>query len=287
LRLAQAECARAIGFDTVNSGELTAQREKALLYARGEMPDLVMELSGRSKVVDTAVADAIETALPDLMDIFTGGDDVVAFKPVNASDVEAAEQEQDYLRHVLFNRNGGWLTIYEAFKDALTCKTGVFSWRWDGEFEPQPDYHDRVGLPVLMRCMDEGVCDNVVPGEPDEDGLPTVSFEFTPRHTKGRVVVEAVAPEDLAVAADTRTLAWFASVRGPRTSSPWGTIPSWSRRCRRGANRTAPNTVRAIRPVRRKRGAAAGQMRCARSRSIAIISASTMRMSGASCCTSW
>jgi hypothetical protein len=78
LRLAQAECARAIGFDTVNSGELTAQREKALLYARGEMPDLVMELSGRSKVVDTAVADAIETALPDLMDIFTGGDDVVA-----------------------------------------------------------------------------------------------------------------------------------------------------------------------------------------------------------------
>ena len=154
LRLAQAECARAIGFDTVNSGELTAQREKALLYARGEMPDLVMELSGRSKVVDTAVADAIETALPDLMDIFTGGEDVVAFKPVNAADVEAAEQEQDYLRHVLFNRNGGWLTIYEAFKDALTCKTGVFSWRWDGEFEPQPDYHEGVGLPVQLGNSD-------------------------------------------------------------------------------------------------------------------------------------
>lgn len=207
LRLAQAECDRAIGFDNINASELTSQREKALQYFKGEMPDLVMELAGRSKVVDTAVADAIETALPDLIDIFTGGEDVVAFQPVNKDDENAANQEQDYLRHVLFDRNNGWMVIYEAFKDALTCKTGVFSWRWDGEFEPQADQHENVGLPVLMRCAQEGTVENVVPGPADEDGLPTVSFDYTPKYTKGRIVVESIAPEDLAVAADTKTLA--------------------------------------------------------------------------------
>ncbi len=207
LGLVVAECGRAIGFDTTGGGQLAEEREKALLYARGEMPDLVMQLAGRSKVVSTDVADAIETALPDLIDIFTGGDDVVSFAPQSEDDVAAAQQEQDYLSHVLFNRNAGWLTIYEAFKDALTCKTGVFAWRWEGAFEPPAEMHDGVGLEVLQRCWAEGTVGDVVSGAPGEDGQPTFSFAFTPRFAAGRIVVEAVAPEDLAVAPDTRTLA--------------------------------------------------------------------------------
>ena len=201
VEMVAAECGRAIGFDMLNGGSLVGDRERALLYAKGEMPDLVMQLAGRSKVVSTDVADAIETALPDLIDIFTGGDDVVAFEPVGEADVQAAEQEQDYLRHVLFNRNSGWLTIYEAFKDALTCKTGVFAWRWEGQFAPEAEVHEAVPFDVLLRCRSEGEVRDVR----HEDGL--FSFTFVPSGLRGRVVVEAVAPEDLAVAADTRTLA--------------------------------------------------------------------------------
>jgi hypothetical protein len=206
LKLVQSECARSIGFDNVNAGELVEQREKALNYIRGEMPDLVMELAGRSKMVSMDVADAIETALPDLMDIFTGSDDVVAFEPVNQDDVAAAKQEADYLRHVLFTKNSGWMAIYEAFKDALTCKTGVFSWRWEGEYEPPTEEHTGKSLVDMVKAHSEGTVDNIQRGEDDEQGLPTFSYEFRPANAKGRVVIESIAPEDLAVAPDTRTL---------------------------------------------------------------------------------
>lgn len=215
LSLIVTECARAIGFDNSNAGELIAQREKALLYAKGEMPDLVMQLAGRSKVVSMDVADAVETALPDLIDIFTGGDDVVSFIPVNEDDVQAAKQEEEYLRQVLFQKNSGWKVCYSAFKDALLTKTGVFAWRWDGEFEPPVEMHSEIGLMDLVKLHAEGTVENVVPGQPGDDGLPTFSCEFTPKNAKGRIVIESIAPEDLAVAADTEALATatYCSVR--------------------------------------------------------------------------
>lgn len=207
LELVRMENMRALGFDNVNAGELIQQREKALQYYKGEMTDLVMNLAGRSKVVSLDVADAIETALPDLIDIFTGGDDVVSFMPVNEDDVEAAEQEEAYLRHVVFQRNSGWMVIYEAFKDALMCKTGVFSWRWDGEFEPPSEHHEDASLMDLLRCQSEGTVEDIVRGPDDDQGQPTFSFEFTPKNAKGRIIIESIAPEDLAVATDTKTLA--------------------------------------------------------------------------------
>lgn len=207
LKMVQTECARSIGFDDVNSGELAEQREKALNYYKGDMPDLVMQLKGRSKVVSTDVADAIETAMPDLIDIFTGGDDVITFEPVAEDDVETAQQETDYLYHLVFNKNNGWQVFYEAFKDALTCKTGVFSWRWDGEFTPPSEHHEGKSVMELLKAGMEGELSDVMQGEPDDMGNPTFSYEFTPKNAKGRIVIESIPSEDLSVATDTKTLA--------------------------------------------------------------------------------
>ncbi len=208
LGLVQAECAAAVGFDNVNAGELTDQRERALQYAKGEMPDLVMQLAGRSKVVSTDVADAIETAMPDLMDIFTGSDDVVVFEPIGREDVAAAKQEGDYLRHILFTRNAGWMAVYEAFKDALTCKTGVFSWRWEGHYAPVAEQCSGRSLSELQRAMAECEVDRASIEQVLDPETGEVSFNWSQRarNARGRIVVEAIAPEDLAVAADTRTL---------------------------------------------------------------------------------
>ena len=94
------ERARSIGFDL--DPDLTDAREKALNYAKGEMPDIV-SLPNRSHAVSTDIADAVETILPDLVEIFTGGDDVVAFVPKCADDEPQADQETDYVRHVVFD----------------------------------------------------------------------------------------------------------------------------------------------------------------------------------------
>jgi hypothetical protein len=107
LAIVRGERARSIGFDL--DPDLTEAREKALNYAKGEMPDIAA-LPNRSQAVSTDIADAVETILPDLVEIFTGGDDVVSFVPHNAD---------DEVRHVVFDDNDGFMTFLAFFKHTL------------------------------------------------------------------------------------------------------------------------------------------------------------------------
>src|SRR5665213_417512 len=116
LAIVRGERARSIGFDL--DPDLTEAREKALNYAKGEMPDIAA-LPNRSQAVSTDIADAVETILPDLVEIFTGGDDVVAFVPKTADDEPQADQETDYVRHVVFDDNDGFMTFLAFFKHTL------------------------------------------------------------------------------------------------------------------------------------------------------------------------
>ena len=87
LSILKAEKLNSVGFE--NGTELEKKRRKALEYSKGEMND-VPSLPNRSKAVSTDVADAIETVLPDLIEIFTGGEDVASFDPQGQEDEEAA-----------------------------------------------------------------------------------------------------------------------------------------------------------------------------------------------------
>ncbi len=116
LAIVRGERARSIGFDL--DPDLTEARERALNYAKGEMPDIAA-LPNRSQAVSTDIADAVETILPDLVEIFTGGDDVVSFTPRNADDEPQADQETDYVRHVVFDDNDGFMTFLAFFKHTL------------------------------------------------------------------------------------------------------------------------------------------------------------------------
>src|SRR5438874_1750483 len=109
LALVAAEARRSIGWD--NDPELLRAREQALNYAKGRMPDVIAP-PNRSQAVSSDIADAIETILPDLVEIFTGGDDVAAFIPRGQDDEAGAQQETDYVNHVIFNENDGWLALY-------------------------------------------------------------------------------------------------------------------------------------------------------------------------------
>jgi hypothetical protein len=76
-------------------------------YYLGNMDEDMPAPEGRSKTVSTDVADAVEGAMPILMDIFCGSDEVVRFEPVSAEDEEAAQQETDYVNHVFMQQNDG------------------------------------------------------------------------------------------------------------------------------------------------------------------------------------
>src|SRR6185312_12453027 len=135
------------------------QRIQALEYYKGEMSD-VPALKNRSKAVSTDVADTIETILPDLVEIFTGGDDVAAFRPNSPDDEQAAQQETDYINHVFYNENPGFLNLYSMFKDALLVKTGIATWYWEDDvYDEDETFEGKTAVEVQLAAQDGEVAD--------------------------------------------------------------------------------------------------------------------------------
>jgi hypothetical protein len=64
--------------------------------------------------------------------------------PVGEEDEEAAQQETDYILHVVFQQNPGFLAFYSAFKDAAIEKTGIFKFWWEADNEAKVEtFHDK------------------------------------------------------------------------------------------------------------------------------------------------
>jgi hypothetical protein len=89
------------------------------------------EETDRSQVVSMDVADVVDSILPDLMEIFFGGDQVVKFDPEGPEDIQAAEQETDVLNYIVQQQLDGFLLHYEWFKDALLQRNGYVKWWWE------------------------------------------------------------------------------------------------------------------------------------------------------------
>jgi hypothetical protein len=210
LELVYEERRQSVGFES--DQELSEARIRALDYYKGEMPD-VPALANRSRAVSTDVADAVETVLPDLVEIFIGGEDTATFQPQSVQDEAAARQETDYVNHVILNENDGFLLFYTAFKDALLTKTGVFKWWWETRETVREEAFEGFApadfAAVQVRvAQDPGTTLTGVKERADPaTGLPLVDFTARYAETGGRARVQAVAPEDFTVARDTITLA--------------------------------------------------------------------------------
>lgn len=206
LALVGEEMRQSIGFD--NDDELSANREKALEYAKGEMDD-VKSLPNRSAAVSTDLADALETIKPDLMEVFTGGDDVATFRPHGLEDEAGAAQETDYVNHVLYNENPGWRIIYTIIHDALLTKIGVVKvWGETFQEEQEETFSGQPQMALQIASMEAeargGEVRDIVAGDPDPDtGDPLFSFKVVTRTPKGACKVMNVPPEDFTVARDT------------------------------------------------------------------------------------
>ena len=122
---------RADALAAVAASKLSKERADALDYYMGDMTQDMPAPDGRSKAVSTDVADTIEGMMPQLMDIFVSGDEVVRFEPVGPEDVQGAEQETDYVNHVFMQQNPGFLVLYSMIKDALLSKVGIVKVWWE------------------------------------------------------------------------------------------------------------------------------------------------------------
>jgi hypothetical protein len=199
LRIVDDECRRSVGFGEGDTGELARVRIKAQEYRQGRIVDLPA-IRGRSTAVDSTLADAVDTLMPDVMEVFFGGDDVVTFQADGAADEAQAREETDVVTHVVFHQNDAFRAFHDAIQDALLNRTGLFHWWWE-EDEKALASHETGGLEEaaavaalaqLQRSWTRAQL------ERREDGSVAVKVS----ELRGRVCIKAVPSEDFTVAAD-------------------------------------------------------------------------------------
>lgn len=196
--------------------EVQDARRKALDYYHGE--PFGNEMEGRSQVISTEVRDTIEWIMPSLLRIFTSGDKVVAFEPVGPEDEQGAEQETDYVNHVVMKDNPGFQILHDWFKDALLQKNGIVKAWWDTEKdEDKESYEGLTDEEFALLLQDE----EIEPTEHTqrEDGLHDVTVMRT--KSTGRIHIENVPPEEFLISPRAKSIktAPFVGHRSRKTAS--------------------------------------------------------------------
>ena len=213
---------------------LAFERNENARYYNGEAP--VEDAEGHSQFVSTDVSDAINFLLPQLMRTFFGHNKVVEFQPTSAEDVELAEQQTEYINHVINQKNSGYMVVYAALKDALIRKAGFVKAYYSDEVEVSTSQYtdlDRGQVEALIVDPANEVVEQTVKmqtvtlvdqetGEEIEQEVEA-GIDVTVRREAARdqVVIEAVPPEEVLIARNARCLnsAHYVAHRSMRTVS--------------------------------------------------------------------
>jgi hypothetical protein len=215
----QAEIDDAIGFI---ESETVEQRKEALqAYLRQPYNN---EVEGKSQIVTGEVAEAIDGALPSLVRIFTGSDNIVVFEPQGPRDEASAKQATDYCNWVFNRDNEGVSILHDWFKDALLQKNGILKAYWeDKEDITKERYFDLSNDELAMLMSDESmeiveqdttefpIIDPM--GQPviDQMGMPvmgaTHNVVVQQKKKSGKVTIENVPPEEFLISKKARTIA--------------------------------------------------------------------------------
>ena len=137
-------------------GEGGSDLEDSLAYYLGDLPGAAQE--GRSQVVSTDVADAIEWIMPQIMKAFTQNNEVVIFDPVHEGDEKQAELETEYVYEVLMKQNDGFIILHQFVKDALMQNNGILKVYYaDTEIVKAADYTGITEQALQQLLSQEGV----------------------------------------------------------------------------------------------------------------------------------
>lgn len=177
-------------------GSVSEDRSKALDYYLGN--PMGNEMEGRSKVISRDTWDAVEWIKPQLAEVFCSGDQVVKFVPQGPEDVQAAEQETEYIQHLITQKNDWFSVWYNWTHDALIQKNGYVIAYWDEEEDRTKEkYQGLSEEEIQILLQDEGVKLVSVDGD-------IYTFERVKQY--GCLRIENVPPERVLVSHNARGL---------------------------------------------------------------------------------
>lgn len=106
------------------------------------------EEDGSSNAVSMDVAEVVDWALPDLLEPFISGDEVVEFEPATRNDEQYCKQATQLCKHVLMKQNNGTILLHDVAKTAMIQKLGLAKVSW--EASESVEEQTLTGLPSIV-----------------------------------------------------------------------------------------------------------------------------------------
>ena len=206
----ESEIDSSIGFI---ESETTDERKKSLEYYQRH--DYGNEVEGRSQIVTSEVAEAVDGALPQIMRIFTQTKNFVDYVPRTQEDEEGAQQATDYANWVL-EQNNGVILFHNWFKDALLQKVGVVKAFWDTQEEVTEEEYNNLTddeLAMIMRddtreiVEKESLEQSVDAGEDITIQVASHNVKVKRKTESGKIVIQNVPPEEFLISKKATTIA--------------------------------------------------------------------------------
>lgn len=160
-------------------------------------------LSKTSSLVSTDVADTIEWALPSLMKVFTGSDEVITVAGVTEEDDQNAEVMQNLLVYQLQRQNKFFPILYNWMKDALITGMGIIKCYWERTEGYTPETA-QLNADALRLLTQTGVEITNVEG-PDIMGDFTVTWN-SPYYIKNSPKLENILVSEFLYSPDAKNL---------------------------------------------------------------------------------
>jgi hypothetical protein len=151
----------------------------------------------KSSFVSTDVRDAILMMLPSLVRIFAASENVVSLVPRSPQDDAMAEQATNYVNYVFWQDNPGFLTLYGAFKDTLTVKTGYIKWWTDNTKKVKRKQFVNITMEQLQMLMAEDPTAKVMPGTLQQNDTGGIDVTIEGTENKPITRVEGIPPEEM------------------------------------------------------------------------------------------
>ena len=207
----QAEIDNSIGF--IESETVEDRKQSLQAYLRQPYGN---EVEGKSSIVTGEVAEAIDGAMPPLMRIFTGSDEIVLANPTCPGDEAGAKQVTDYLNYIFLEDNQGVILMHDWFKDALMQKNGIVKAYWEDKEDVSKESYQGLSddeLALMLQDKDIEVVEQDTQEFPilDPMGMPVFNEDGTQamygihdvkvskKLKTGRVVIENVPPEEFLI----------------------------------------------------------------------------------------
>lgn len=181
------------------------------------------EQEGKSSIVTGEVAEAIDGALPALIRIFTGSDQIVVADPVGPGDEAGAKQATDYLNYIFMKDNPGVIIMHNWFFDALLQKNGIVKAIWEDKEDVSKETYEGLSDDELALMLQDDSIEVVEQdtvtnpildpmGNPvfDEMGVPATygihDVKVKKVENSGKVEISNIPPEEFLIAKAGRTI---------------------------------------------------------------------------------